>query len=66
MKFKLKTRKAASKRVKIKKKKLYHKCAFKSHLLKNKSNKRLRRLSKVNVVNKTDSAVFFRMLPYLN
>ena len=63
--IKLKTCKSLLKRVKIKKKLLYHKCAYKSHLLSNKTNKRLRRLSKIKIINNSDKKRLLRLLPYI-
>lgn len=61
---KLKTRKSASKRVKIKKFCLLRKKAFKSHLLAHKSSKKIRDLSKKVKVHTADEKVFFLMNPY--
>lgn len=65
MKLKLKTRKAVLKRIKIKNNLLYRKSAYKSHLLKHKSNKRLRYLSQIKLIHTSDKKRFFKMLPYL-
>ena len=62
--MKLKTRKAAAKRVKIKKNGFQRKKAYKSHLLRRKDSKRLRRLSEPMMVHKSDSDNFSLMLPY--
>jgi len=62
--MKLKTRKAAAKRVKIKKNGLQRKKAYKSHLLRKKDSKRLRRLSEPMMVHKSDLGNFSLMLPY--
>lgn len=62
--YKLKTRKSASKRVKIKKKIILRKKAFKSHLMSSKNSKRIRNLSKQVSVNYTDVSKFLRMNPY--
>jgi large subunit ribosomal protein L35 len=62
--MKLKTRKAAFKRVKIKKNNLERKKAYKSHLLRNKSSKRLRRLGKVEKIHKADFSSYRDLLPY--
>jgi ribosomal protein L35 len=62
--MKLKTRKSAAKRVKIKKRFLARKSAYKSHLLKSKNSKRLRRLSAPSIVHSTDMESFALMLPY--
>jgi large subunit ribosomal protein L35 len=63
--MKLKTRKSAAKRIKIKKQFLCRKNAYKSHLLKSKNSKRLRRLSSPNVIHSSDLHSFSIMLPYL-
>ena len=65
MKLKLKTRKAVLKRIKKKKNLLYRKAAYKGHLLRHKSNKRLGYLSQIRLIHKSDKNNFFRMLPYL-
>lgn len=52
--MKLKSRKSVLKRFKIKKNFVFHKKAFKSHLLGNKSSKRLRNLRKVQKIHKSD------------
>ncbi len=62
--YKLKTCKSASKRVKIKKKIILRKKAFKSHLMSSKNSKRIRNLSKQVSVNYTDVSKFLRMNPY--
>jgi large subunit ribosomal protein L35 len=62
--MKLKTRKAAAKRVKVKKNVLQRKKAYKSHLLRRKDSKRLRRLSEPMQVHKADLGNFSLMLPY--
>ena len=62
--MKLKTRKAAAKRVKIKKNGFQRKKAYKSHLLRRKDSKRLRRLSEPMMVHKSDLGNFSLMLPY--
>ena len=64
--MKLKTRKAASKRVKAKKNGFVRKKAYKSHLLRRKSSKQLRRLGEAAMINSTDSLSFSLMLPYSN
>ena len=66
IKMKLKTRKAALKRVKIKKNSLERKKAYKSHLLRRKNPKRLRRLSESITINKADFSSYSLLLPYLN
>ena len=62
--MKLKTRKSAVKRVKIKKNCLARKKAYKGHLLRRKNSKRLRRLSEASLIQKSDSLSFSYMLPY--
>lgn len=62
--IKLKTRKAALKRVKIKNKKLIRKHAYKSHLSAHKSSKRLRNLSSSAKIHKSNLSAFKLMLPY--
>jgi large subunit ribosomal protein L35 len=62
--MKLKTRKSAAKRIKIKKNCLCRKKAYKGHLLRRKNSKRLRRLSEPSLVHAADVGVFSRMLPY--
>lgn len=62
--MKLKTRKAASKRIKIKKNCLGRKKAYKGHLLRRKDSKRLRTLSSPSQVHQSDVATFMKMLPY--
>ncbi len=62
--MKLKTRKSAAKRIKSKKNLLARKKAYKSHLLKRKNAKRLRRLSEPSQIHSSDSTAFYLMLPY--
>lgn len=62
--YKLKTCKSAAKRIKIKKKIILRKKAFKSHLMSSKNSKRVRNLSKQVSVNYTDVSKFLRMNPY--
>jgi large subunit ribosomal protein L35 len=62
--MKLRTRKSALKRVKIKKRVLLRKKAYKSHLLSHKNSKRLRNLNVASKVNKADLSTFYKMLPY--
>lgn len=62
--MKLKTRKAAAKRIKIKKNCLCRKKAYKGHLLRRKNKKRLRRLSEPAQIHAGDSRAFALMLPY--
>jgi large subunit ribosomal protein L35 len=63
--MKLKTLKAAAKRIKKKKNSLERKNAYKSHLLRRKNSKRLRRLSSSSKIHKTDLISYSRMLPYI-
>jgi large subunit ribosomal protein L35 len=62
--MKLKTRKAAAKRVKVKKNGLQRKKAYKAHLLRRKTTKQLRRLSEPMMVHSSDLGAFAFMLPY--
>jgi large subunit ribosomal protein L35 len=62
--MKLKTRKAAFKRVKIKKNSLERKKAYKSHLLRRKNSKRLRRLSESSKIHPSDVSSYSLLLPY--
>jgi large subunit ribosomal protein L35 len=62
--MKLKTRKAAIKRVLNKKNFFARKKAYKSHLLAHKTSKRLRRLSEAGVIHNSDTKAFSRMIPY--
>jgi large subunit ribosomal protein L35 len=62
--MKLKTRKSAAKRVKVKKNVIARKNAYKGHLLRRKNAKRLRRLSAPSSVHISDKAAFVTMLPY--
>jgi large subunit ribosomal protein L35 len=62
--MKLKTRKSAAKRIKSKKNLLSRKKAYKSHLLKRKNSKRLRRLSEPSQIHASDLKTFSLMLPY--
>jgi ribosomal protein L35 len=64
MKLKLKTRKSASKRIKVKKNCLCRKKAYKGHLLRKKNSKRLRILSQPAKIAKADLRIFSVMLPY--
>ena len=64
MRVKLKTRKAASKRVGIKKNCLRRKKAYKGHLLRKKNSKQFRNLSAAAKVHLSDVASFEKMLPY--
>lgn len=52
--MKLKTKKSALKRFKIKKYIITHKKAYKSHLLRKKNSKRLRQLSQIQSISKSD------------
>lgn len=62
--MKIKTRKAAAKRIKIKKNCLARKKAYKAHLLRRKNPKRLRRLSEASTIHSTDLDAFQKMLPH--
>lgn len=63
---KLKTRKAAAKRLRASGSgKIMHCKAFRSHLLEHKSASRKRRLTGMAVVNERDVANVHLMLPYL-
>lgn len=62
--MKLKTRKAAAKRIKIKKNCLARKKAYKGHLLRRKNSKRLRRLSEASQIHSSDFGTYSLMLPY--
>ena len=62
--MKLKTKKAALKRVKIKKSGFERKKAYKAHLLRRKTTKQLRRLSEPMMVHPSDLGAFAFMLPY--
>ena len=61
--MKLKTKKAALKRVKIKKSGFERKKAYKAHLLRRKNSKRLRRLSESSLIHKSDFSSFSLLLP---
>ena len=63
-KMKLKTRKSAAKRIKVKKSGFERKKAYKAHLLRRKNPKRLRRLSEVSTIHSTDVHAFQKMLPH--
>ncbi|MBD2019621.1 50S ribosomal protein L35 [Leptolyngbya sp. FACHB-36] len=63
---KLKTRKAAAKRLRVSGNgKIMHRKTFRSHLLEHKSSARKRRLAGMAVVNERDAANVRLMLPYL-
>jgi large subunit ribosomal protein L35 len=62
--MKLKTKKAASKRVKVKKNCLERRKAYKSHLLRRKNSKRLRRLSESGKIHCSDFSSYSTLLPY--
>jgi large subunit ribosomal protein L35 len=62
--MKLKTRKAAAKRVKKKKNCISRKKAYRGHLLRRKNSKQLRRLSEIGTVHSSDFKTFNFMLPY--
>ena len=61
--MKLKTKKAALKRVKIKKSGFERKKAYKAHLLRRKNSKRLRRLSESSLIHKSGFSSFSLLLP---
>jgi len=63
--MKLKTRKSALKRIKIRKNSLFFKKSFKGHLLRKKNTKRKRRLSLVCEVSNSDISKFYKMIPYI-
>ncbi len=62
--MKLKTRKSAAKRIKVKKNVMLRRKAYKSHLLAHKNSKRLRSLSAPSSIHESDMGTFKRMLPY--
>ena len=62
--MKLKTRKSAVKRIKLKKNCICRKKAYKGHLLRRKNSKRLRTLSESAQIHKSDLAKFYLMVPY--
>lgn len=62
--YKLKTCKSAAKRIKIKKKIILRKKAFKSHLMSSKNSKKVRNLSKQVAIHHTDVSKLLRMNPY--
>jgi ribosomal protein L35 len=62
--MKLKTRKSALKRIKVKKNCFSRKKAYKGHLLRQKNSKRLRRLSETSKIHFSDFNAFSRMIPY--
>ncbi|MEY2703178.1 MAG: Ribosomal protein [Bacteroidota bacterium] len=64
LKMKLKTRKSAAKRVKVKKNCFSRKKAYKGHLLRKKNSKRLRRLSEASTIHFSDFNAFSLMVPY--
>jgi large subunit ribosomal protein L35 len=61
--MKLKTKKAALKRVTVKKNGFGRKKAYKAHLLRRKNSKRLRRLSESTMIHKSDFSSFSLLLP---
>jgi ribosomal protein L35 len=65
MKLKLKTRKSAAKRVKVKKNCICRKKAYRGHFLRRKNSKRLRRLSEAASVHDSDFKTFTKMLLYI-
>lgn len=64
LKMKLKTRKSAAKRIRVKKNCFSRKKAYKGHLLRKKNSKRLRRLSETSSIHFSDLNAFSRMIPY--
>jgi len=64
MKQKLKNSKSALKRIKIKKNCLERKKAYKAHLLRRKNSNRLRRLSRLENIQKSDLFNFHFLIPY--
>nr|AIM52795.1 50S ribosomal protein L35 [Ochromonas sp. CCMP1393] len=62
--MKLKTRKAAAKRVKKKKTHFARKQAYTGHLLRRKTTKQLRTLNQPAQIHDSDFNRFSRMLPY--
>jgi large subunit ribosomal protein L35 len=64
MSYKIKTRKAAKKRVKQISSGFLRKKAYKAHLLRKKGSSQLRRLSAASCIHKTDLSKFFIMIPY--
>lgn len=63
--MKLKTCKAARKRVKIKKNNLYRKSAYTGHLFRHKSTKQLHHLADVKTIHSADLSTYLKLLPYL-
>lgn len=61
--MKLKTRKSALKRVKVKGNIFVRKKAYKSHLLRRKNSKHLRTLSLSVAIHPSDRKAFCRMIP---
>jgi large subunit ribosomal protein L35 len=61
--MKLKTRKSAAKRFKVKKNYIARKKAYKGHLLRRKTTKQLRHLSQAAKVHKADHLAVSLMLP---
>lgn len=62
--MKLKNRKSAGKRVKVKEGFFARKKAYRAHLLKRKNSKRMRRLSEPTKIHVSDASAFSKMLPY--
>jgi large subunit ribosomal protein L35 len=62
--MKLKNNKSAFKRIKIKNNLFYRKKAYKNHLLRKKTSKRLRTLSKVELINSSNKKAFLNLIPY--
>lgn len=64
MKAKLKTRKAVSKRIIVKKSHLARKKAYKGHLMRHKTTRQLRQLSAPSKIHSSDERRIASMLPY--
>ena len=63
MQIKFKTKKAAIKRIRIKTTHLSRKKAYKSHLLRKKNSKHLRRLSIPEKIHSADRASYYSLVP---
>ena len=64
--MKIKTNKSAFKRIKIKNKLFYIKKSNKNHLLRKKTSKILRKLSKIVFINNSNKKSFLKLIPYKN
>jgi large subunit ribosomal protein L35 len=62
--MKLKTKKAAAKRIRIKEGFFTRKKAYKRHLMRRKGSAQLRRLSQASQVHDSDFSLIRQMLPY--